>query len=170
MWIHECCLHPSFWRASSSSYTALFSTSRINTLSHTLQVIKKHLNIILDTPQASLYHFAFPCWSSWFYAVIVACKIVFLSYNEHSGHTDLDTIPNELTQMFPNNCRSSIPIHHSFSNTRSGFWDPVSVAREAGILVLFERFVEKLRFVLPASNEDWTSENVDRDPLWYELS
>lgn len=135
--------------------------------------MKTYLNTLLETPQTSLHQFAFPAWSGWFYAIIVACKLVFLSYDERSGLASLDALPHELNQFLPNPFRPAITIHQTNSNSHPASayaitlsWDPVSVAKEADIQSLFERFIEKLRFTFPPEEDDWTDENVDRDPLF----
>jgi hypothetical protein len=127
--------------------------------------MKTYLNKTIDTPQDSLHHFAFPMWSGWFYAVIVACKLVFLSCNEHPGQTSLDALPHELNKFLPNHFRST-KSHQTSSNPQRGFWDPVSVAKEAGILDLFQNLVEKMKFTFPPEEDDCTDENLDRDPLF----
>lgn len=126
--------------------------------------MKKYLNTLLDTPQESLYHLAFPAWSGWFYAVIVACKLVFLSCNDHSGQTSLEALPHELNNYLPNHFGST-KSHQMLLHSQTGSWDPVSVAKEADILYLFQTFVERMKSTFPPEDSDWTDENVDRDPL-----
>lgn len=128
--------------------------------------MKTYLNKLLDTPQDSLHYLAFPAWSGWFYAVIVACKLVFLSYNEQPGQTSLDALPHELNNYLPNHFRPT-KSHQISSYPRKGFWDPVSVAEEANILYLFQDFVDKMKFAFPPEDDgDCTVENIDRDPLF----
>jgi hypothetical protein len=165
IWINECCLHDSFWFSPPKESPSSFSQARLNTLSNALQGMKKYLNTLLETPKDSLYHLAFPAWSGWFYAVIVACKLVFLSCNDQPGQTSLEALPHELNNFLPNHFRST-KSHQMSSHPQTRFWDPVLVAKEAGILDLFQSFVEKMKFTFPPEVDDWTDENVNRDPLF----
>ncbi|KAF2707864.1 hypothetical protein K504DRAFT_458347 [Pleomassaria siparia CBS 279.74] len=168
MWIHECCLHSSLWTPYPDGVNSSSPTSRTNTLAHALQAMKTYLNTLLDTPQSALYHLSFPCWSGWFYAVILACKLVFLSYDEDSGHTSLDAARDGLNQLLPDHFKPVMGTHSLSLQQKPqlGHWDPVTMAKDIGILHLFARFMHKMEFTLPPSEDDWKDETVVKDPLF----
>jgi hypothetical protein len=166
MSIHECCLHSSLWVPSPNESLSSFSQARLTTLSRALRAMQTYLETFLATPQKSLYYLPFSAWSGWFYSAIVACKLVFLSCSEHSGQTNLDALPNERNIFLPNQTSSTNAPQIS-PNPQIKLWDPVSVAKEAGILDLFGRFLEKMKFNFPPEDNNWTDMNEDTDPLFH---
>jgi hypothetical protein len=141
------------------------SQARLTTLSRALRAMQTYLETFLATPQECLHYLPFPAWSGWFYAAIVACKLIFLSCNEHLGQTNLDALPNE-RHTFLHNHFSSTNAHQISPNPQINFWDPVLVAKEVGVLDLFGRFVEKMKFTFPSEDVDWTRVNEDSNPLF----
>ncbi|KAF2008161.1 hypothetical protein P154DRAFT_392929, partial [Amniculicola lignicola CBS 123094] len=76
LWVHESALHGVLWDTPENP-TSL-SALRITNLFRSVAAMKTIITTLLDVPQKSLYHLAFPSWSGWFYAIILACKLVFL--------------------------------------------------------------------------------------------
>ncbi|KAF2260070.1 hypothetical protein CC78DRAFT_536671 [Lojkania enalia] len=156
IWIHECSLHTSLWtpQPSHPNGNLSLSVSRLKNLCSCLHSTKTYLEAILATSQSSLYQFAFPVWSGWFYAIIVACKLVFLQENEKQGQTSLEGVQHALEDLLPEYLASDAS-HDSTSQPTKGHssasWNPVMVAKEADVQHLFESFIEKLKFTYPAN-------------------
>lgn len=133
-----------------------------------MTAMKCLLNTLLAIPQASLSHLTFPSWSGWCYATVIACKLVFLEDNERKEQTDLPPMFAEVTRLVmdkslftePRPC--SLPMGPIMST-----WDPISVARESGVLSLFHQMDDKMRYTLGTSASDGTRP-VDScaDPLF----
>ncbi|KAF2175720.1 hypothetical protein K469DRAFT_701519 [Zopfia rhizophila CBS 207.26] len=169
MWIHESSLHCSLWShhplpSPHKTYSSL-STLRIRTLYLSLNAMKAYLNSLLETPQDALYHFAFQAWSGWFYASILACKLVFLQENEplspRHSHSVQQT-PGLLPEYFGPGAPHDFYSLGGDVESRN-MWDPVSVVIETGAQHLFNLLLEKLKFTMddPGNNKDG-----DRDPLF----
>ncbi|KAH7087002.1 hypothetical protein FB567DRAFT_560770 [Paraphoma chrysanthemicola] len=108
-------------------------------------------------------------WATWFYAVIVVCKLVFLQENERLGRTHLEDIPDEIDNLIPQNMNAE-PLSEYVSpppadGGQSG-WNALSVAREYGIRELFERCMDKLRFILPEGDLPWHKPKEERESLY----
>lgn len=168
IWIHECCLHGSLWQTSSKPEPTPPSVVRLKMLLCALNASKSYLETILQLSEQLLYQMALQCWTGWFYAVIVICKIVFLEDNERLGHTQFDSIPQEIDGLIPEilghgNAQSEqsiLPDPNKASN-----WLPLSVARDYHIQRLFERFMNLLSFTLPPECAPWTLPRDKRDSL-----
>jgi hypothetical protein len=124
-----------------------------------------YVEAIISIPTTSLHHLASPPWASWFYAIIVACKLVFLEDNERDAQTDIDSTDCEvITYMtdegFDRHApHKSIPLPTEPVTTTS--WDAISVAKTANLQNLFDRFIKKMQFTAPADAAAMDSENFD---------
>jgi hypothetical protein len=116
-----------------------------------------------------LHSLAFPSWSGWFYAIIVACKLVFLEDNERHSQTDLDSVSREVDKLAMHKYRT--PRHYepytlpSEVNTTS-IWDPIVVAKEAGVQSIFDQFMRKMEFTIPSNPDACENKDSDFDPLF----
>lgn len=63
--------------------------------------MKTYLKTLIEIPDPALYYLGFPSWAGWFYATIVACKLVFLNDNERQGRALMDGIQGELDSLLP---------------------------------------------------------------------
>ena len=137
--------------------------------------------IPLGIPRASLYHLTFSSWSGWFYAIIVACKLVFLEDNERRSQTDLDSVSRTVSKLFceklpetPSTLWSEKTIEGSSFDpckvpleiNATSMWDPIAVAREAEVPSLFDKFIEKMQFTEPSDPNALNSANPIFDPLF----
>ncbi|KAH7076804.1 hypothetical protein BKA63DRAFT_412401 [Paraphoma chrysanthemicola] len=121
------------------------------------------------TPHHALVQLGLHSWATWFYAVIVVCKLVFLQENERLGRTHLEDIPEEIDNLIPQNMNAE-PLSEYVSSLpadgEQSSWNALSVAREYGIRELFERFMDKLRFILPEGDLPWHRPKEERESLY----
>ena len=121
----------------------------------------------------SLYHLAFPSWSGWFYAIIVACKLVFLEEDERHFQTDLDSVSQEVSKLCTDEFarpRAVEPCKLPTETVTTSRWDPIVVAREAEVHSLFDQFIKKMEFTIPyhahSLDMDMDIKNLMFDPLF----
>ncbi|KAF2683132.1 hypothetical protein K458DRAFT_390404 [Lentithecium fluviatile CBS 122367] len=169
IWVYECALHGTFWTPPSLSETSAISISRTVALYHCLRAMNAYLTGLLAIPQDSLHHLAFPSWTGWFYAIIVACKLVFLEDNERHSQTDLDPVHREVSKLECDKFGNPPPYEPytlpiGFNTT--SLWDPVTVAREAEVQSLFDKFIKKMEFTIPADPNALQCRNPVFDPLF----
>lgn len=174
MWIYEICLHSPLWDSPTSNTTPEFPPCRVRMLHRTMKAMSSYFDILVAVPDQLLYRLSLSAWAGWFYANIVACKLVFLQDKERYGETNLEDIARSIllpTSVGPGSPHSSCSMN--LGSAEVGIcWDPCLVAREAGVQQHFERVIRKLKFTFPA---DPTApdrcaagelESSDHDPLF----
>ncbi|KAF2493672.1 hypothetical protein BU16DRAFT_563824 [Lophium mytilinum] len=89
MWIHEIALHAQLWdEPNSPNIGSPLKPPRLEMLYRSLTAMETYCNLLVETPQESIYHFAIPTWAGWVYAAVIACRVVFLEVHElrHSSN------------------------------------------------------------------------------------
>tara|TARA_R110002003_G_scaffold59_17_gene5360 strand:- start:34575 stop:35453 length:879 start_codon:yes stop_codon:yes gene_type:complete len=167
--INEVALHSSLWRTISSATTSQMSLIRLKMLHGAMAGATSYLDALLQTPQPVLFQLALNTWASWFYAVIIICKLVFLQENERLGRTQLEEIPEEIDNLIPQSMDAE-PLADYVTPPTDGAeqsgWNAVSVAHEYRVGDLFERFMKKLRFILPEGDIPWHRLREERESLY----
>lgn len=164
MWIHECSLHSSLWDISSTS-SGPVSALRLKLLHRAMIALKSYLTTMLLVPQEELHHLTFCVWAGWFYGVILGCRLVFLQGNELHRQTCWESLPGEITKMFPHNQAEGPGLGTSVLSSdhyNISTWHPVAVAEEAEILHLFTRLLDKLSFTSTTPGDPGANGEMDR--------
>ncbi|KAF2634079.1 hypothetical protein P280DRAFT_474889 [Massarina eburnea CBS 473.64] len=165
--IYECGLHTPLW-ASPQFKPGTISPIRLRILYRCLEAMKSYVNAVLSTPHSSLHHLGAEPWAAWFYAIVVACKLVFLEENERESLTDIESTDRQVTRLMTDHFDRNVP-HAAFPmpaesmamGEKKTSWDPVSVAKEADLQNLFDRFIDKMKFTVPVDSAAMESENFD---------
>ncbi|CAI6342460.1 unnamed protein product [Periconia digitata] len=164
IWIHECALHTSFWTPSSHNNSFSISPTRLKALRRCLRAMQSYVDALLLVPQSSLHHLSSQCWVGWFYAVIVACKLVFLEENERDSETDIEPTDQEVTKLMEDEFDNTAPQESYQLPTNvatNASWDAILVAQEANVQTLFEGFVKKMDFTMTKHPTDAPCECSD---------
>lgn len=126
--------------------------------------MQSYVDALLVVPQSSLHHLSSQSWVGWFYAGIVACKLVFLEDNERDSETDIQPTDQEVTKLMTDEFDDNAP-HESYplptNVVTNASWDPISVAQEANVQNLFEGFVKKMDFTITKQPADPACECSD---------
>ncbi|KAH7130240.1 hypothetical protein B0J11DRAFT_429636 [Dendryphion nanum] len=112
-----------------------------------------------------LHHLTFCVWAGWFYGVILGCRLVFLQGNELHRQTCWESLPGEITKMFPHNQAEGPGLGTSVLSSdhyNISTWHPVAVAEEAEILHLFTRLLDKLSFTSTTPGDPGANGEMDR--------
>ncbi|PSN72276.1 hypothetical protein BS50DRAFT_248067 [Corynespora cassiicola Philippines] len=166
MWIAECSLHSPLWQTLDQQTT--FTPTRIRILNRLIMSLRCYIEILINASKPQLYQLAFPAWAGWFYAIIMACKVVFLQENERQGQTILEGVHQEIVNICPVN-DAGLPRVSSTPSTNSQTlgWDPVIVAKENRIQALFEQLLQTIMFAFPPETPlDLAKCSDDNDPLF----
>lgn len=128
-----------------------------------MDAMKSYFHTLVATPQSALHHLAFPAWSGWLYATIVACKLVFLEDNERDADTDVEPSLCEIEKLvsdkFTNgapDCQPPPPVVDAATA-----WDPIKVAAEAEVHQLFDRLFKLMQFTVPMDPKACTADHCD---------
>lgn len=137
-------------------------TSRVNNISRWTNFPRPEIS------QDALHHLAFPAWTGWFYAIIVACKLVFLEDNERRSQTDIESVSGEVSNLF---CKFDEPPPYEpfklpIEVNSNSLWDPIAVARQAEVESLFDQFMKKMEFTIPSDPNVLNGRNPIFDPLF----
>ncbi|KAJ4299129.1 hypothetical protein N0V90_004373 [Kalmusia sp. IMI 367209] len=164
--IKESNLHSSLWNPSPKNSAVPISATRLKVLCRCLDAMKSYVNTILSVPKTSLHHLAFPTWSGWCYATIIACKLVFLEDNERDEQTEITPTFAEVTRLVMDKSLFAEPRPCSLpTEPMSSTWNPISVAKEAGVLTLFHQMYDKMKYTLPEDPDAWEGDHCSIDPL-----
>jgi hypothetical protein len=168
MWIHESCLHSPLWDIETKNAPSTLTAGRLRMLHSTMTAMKSYFNTLMDMQEQSLYYLALPTWAGWFYANIIACKLVFLKDSERPCQANGQEVPETLRSLLPENFGDGAP--HDFCSLSSGnahvaSWEPTAVAKESEAQELFVKLINKLSFSLPKDTDLSIASKGDRDPL-----
>lgn len=165
MGIHECAVHESLWVMPSGSAIPVITTNRLKTLYRCLNAVQSYIKTIIAIPDASLHHLGFPSWSSWCYACIIACKLVFLT-DEHEQQNDINETFIEVLNLMMDKALFYEPRPYSLpAEIIPSTWSPVSVTKEGEILSLFHRMYNKMKFSIPDGPHTRPIDHCKLDPL-----
>jgi hypothetical protein len=126
--------------------------------------VQSYIRTAIAVPRASLHHLGFPSWSSWSYACIIACKLVFLTDEREKTEIHetfievLNLVMDKSLIHEPKPC--SLPAEAILST-----WNPVSVAKDGEILSSFHSMYNKMGFSLPDNPDLAALEPCLMDPL-----
>lgn len=141
------------------------SPSRLNALFRCMNAVQVYLKAVIAIPVESIQLLAFPSWSGWCYACIVACRMVFLE-DEREQQTELtETFTEVLRVVMDKSLHMEPRIYSLPARTTSSAWDPITVANEANILSLFHQMYDKMKFTLPKDTDIENYDHCNTHPL-----
>ncbi|KAF2035936.1 hypothetical protein EK21DRAFT_106773 [Setomelanomma holmii] len=167
--INEVCLHTSLWQTPTAQAAPPLSLIRVKMLHSAMIATTSYIKTLLEAPQSELLRLALSSWASWFYATIIICKLVFLEENERLGRTTLEEIPEEIDNLIPQNMDAediSGYVSASAEISEQSGWTALPVAERYNVGLLFDRFMQKLRFILPEGDAPWHRPKEARESLY----
>lgn len=136
-------------------------------LYRTMNAMKSYFHMLINATNKSLHQLGFVSWAGWFYANIVACKLVFLLENERQNQSGPEGVQTGLTNLLPECVRPTGPSEFCALPSGDMFWDPVTVAKEAEVKELFEKLLKRMQFAASPGDELYCDTDVGiRNPLF----
>ncbi|KAL5374714.1 hypothetical protein DPSP01_011732 [Paraphaeosphaeria sporulosa] len=165
LWIYESAVHDSLWVGPNGVPTTRLSSNRLKTLYRCLNAVQSYTKTLITVKNTSLHHLSFPSWSSWCYACIIGCKLVFLT-DEREQQTDINETFIEVLNLVMDKSLFHEPRTCSLpAEVTSSTWNPISVAKEGEMLSLFHQMYNKMRFTLPQDLNSTSINHCETDPL-----
>ena len=130
-----------------------------------MNTVQVYLKAVIAIPVESIQFLAFPSWSGWCYACILACRMVFLE-DEREQQTELTETFTEVLRLVMDKSLHMEPRLYSLpAQATSSAWDPIAVANETNILSLFHQMYDKMKFTLPADLNIAKYDHCNTHPL-----